>query len=111
LGLRAVVFDCDGVNVWPNPYFGENVEEINAFDHQIHFTDLPETATISIYNLNGLLVKTLDHTMGQNEIWDMNNSFGIPVASGMYIAHVDTGGCQAVLKLAIVNSEQRLDRY
>ena len=105
------VFDCDGVNVWPNPYFGENVEEINAFDHQIHFTDLPETATISIYNLNGLLVKTLGHTMGQNEIWDMNNSFGIPVASGMYIAHVDTDGCQAVLKLAIVNSEQRLDRY
>ena len=61
--------------------------------------------------LPGVLVKKLDHTMGQNEIWDMNNSFGIPVASGMYIAHVDTDACQAVVKLAIIASEQRLDRY
>jgi len=107
----SINYDCINVNVWPNPYFGQNVEEGNAFDHQMHFTDLPETASISIFNLKGSLVRKLDHTMGQNEIWDMNNSFGIPVASGMYIAHVDTDACQAVLKLAIVNSEQRLDRY
>jgi len=107
----STAYSCDNVNVWPNPYFGQNVEEVNAFDHQMHFTDLPEAASISIFNLNGVLVRKLDHTMGQNEIWDMNNSFGIPVASGMYIAHVDTDACGAVLKLAIINSEQRLDRY
>ena len=107
----GAVFNCEDINVWPNPYFGQNVEEVNAFDHQMHFTGLPPTASISIFNLNGVLVRKLDHTMETIEIWDVNNSFGIPVASGMYIAHVDTDACQAVLKLAIVNSEQRLDRY
>ena len=77
----------------------------------MHFTDLPDNATISIYNLAGSLVRKLEHSGSQNEIWDLQNSFGVPVASGMYIAYIDTDDCQAVLKLAVVVPEQRLDRY
>ena len=106
-----IAFDCEEVNVWPNPYFGYNPEEQNSLDYQMHFTDLPDNATISIYNLAGSLVRKLEHSGSQNEIWDLQNSFGVPVASGMYIAYIDTDDCQAVLKLAVVVPEQRLDRY
>jgi hypothetical protein len=44
--------------------------------------------------------------------WDLRNSAGIPVASGMYIAHIDVEGVgEKVLKLAVFMPEERLDVY
>ncbi len=104
-------FDCSAINVWPNPYFGYNPEERTPVDFQLHFTDLSDDATIRIYNLAGHLVRKLDHTSGQQEIWNLQNNFGLPVASGMYIAVVETAGCNQVLKIAVEMPEQRIDVY
>ncbi len=104
-------YDCEDINVWPNPYYAYNPEERSPVDYQLHFTDLPDNATIRIYNMAGHLVRKLEHSGGQNEIWDLKNAFDIPVASGMYIAVVETIGCEKALKIAVVMPEQRIDVY
>jgi hypothetical protein len=108
-----IAYDCSAVNVWPNPYFADNPEESGDYDNQIHFTDLPSDAIISIYNLSGLLVNKIETVDGQNAVWDARNSYNIPVASGMYIAVITSNGddCNEIRKIAVVSRLQKLDRY
>ena len=111
---EAKAYDTDGINVWPNPYFGFNPEERTPIDQQVHFTNLPETGecTIRIFDLAGVPVRVLNHEEGSTlEIWNLNNESSIPVASGMYIAVIETDAGQKLLKLAVVLPEQRLDLY
>lgn len=111
--------DVDKINVFPNPYYGVNTEEINKYQRFVTFTHLPEKATIRIFNLAGILVRTINHntptTPGgtQFERWDLANEAGLPVGSGLYIAHIDMPdlGTTKILKLAIVQEQQVLDRF
>jgi len=107
-------YDPKKINVWPNPYFATNPEERNPLERRVTFTHLPETgtATIRVFNLSGQLVRKLLHNDGtQYEVWDLNNNFNIPVASGMYIAHVTTAAGDHVLKIGVVQPEERIDVY
>ncbi|MFQ6613566.1 MAG: T9SS type A sorting domain-containing protein [Fidelibacterota bacterium] len=112
---NTVAYTADNINVWPNPYFGYNPEERNPVDQQMQFTHLPETGTctIRIFDLAGTPVRRIEHNDAgtQYEVWDLRNNYGIPVASGMYIAHIETDAGEHVLKLAVVMPEQRLDVY
>ena len=111
------------VNVFPNPYFAFNVEERQPLDRFVTFTHLPadETVatTIRIYSLGGHFVRSIDHNDGVSgfsgtsfDQWDLTNNSGIPVSSGMYIAHIQVEGVgDKVLKLAIFQPEERLDVY
>jgi hypothetical protein len=107
-------YNPNTINVWPNPYFAYNPEERNPLQRIVTFTHLPETgsATIRIFNLAGQLVKKITHSDGtQYEVWNLTNNFNIPVASGMYIAHIQTGLGDQILKIAVVQPEERLDVY
>ena len=116
-GLEMVEndFDPDRISVWPNPYYGYNPEERDALDRRVMFSHLPTEgpATIRIFALDGTLVRTIKHNdMGsQHTYWDMKNNFELPVASGMYVAHVETNHGDKILKLAVIQPEQRLDVY
>jgi hypothetical protein len=45
------------------------------------------------------------------EKWDLRNEHGLPVASGMYFAHVEIPGIGTkVLKLAIIQPDERPSR-
>lgn len=116
-GLTVVSndYDADRISVWPNPYYGYNPEERDALDRRVMFSHLPTEgpATIRIFALDGTLVRTIHHndTGSQHATWDMKNNFELPVASGMYIAHVETNHGEKVLKLAVIQPEQRLDVY
>lgn len=111
----SATYSPDGIKVWPNPYFGYNPEERTSLERRVTFTHLPEadgTATIRIFNLAGQLVKKLEHNDGtQYEVWDLTNNFNIPVSSGMYIAHIVTDQGDMVLKIAVVQPEERIDVY
>ena len=115
LGMLANDYDVDRVTVWPNPYYGYNPEERDALDRRVMFSHLPKEgpATIRIFALDGTLVRTIKHndTGSQHTYWDMKNNFELPVASGMYIAHVETNRGDKILKLAVIQPEQRLDVY
>jgi hypothetical protein len=114
---QAKTVAVSDVSVWPNPYFGYNPEERNPVDQQMHFTHLPESGSwkIRIFDLAGNHVRTIDGSNdgdgSQFSVWDLRNDFGVPVASGMYLAHVESGSESKILKLAVVQPEQRLDRY
>lgn len=102
------------INVFPNPYYGVNTEEINKYNRFVTFTHLPLQAKVRIFNLAGVLVRTIDkQDEGQFLRWDLANEDGLPVASGLYIAYIEMPelGTTKILKLAIIQEQQILDRF
>ena len=43
--------------------------------------------------------------------WDLKNQYGYPVASGVYVARVKSGGNERMLKIALVQESQVLKYY
>ncbi|MBI3579227.1 MAG: T9SS type A sorting domain-containing protein [Ignavibacteriales bacterium] len=106
--------DLNKINVFPNPYYGVNTEELNKYQRFVTFTHLPDNAKIRIFNLAGVLVRTIEHNQpgSQFERWDLSNDNGLPVASGLYIAYVDMPSLGTkVLKIAVIQERQILDRF
>ncbi len=101
------------VNVFPNPYTGFNIEETDPVNRFVTFTHLSPTAKIRIFTLAGELVRTIEHTDGtQFERWDLRNANDVPVASGMYICHIELPGIgERVLKLAVLGPQERIDVF
>ena len=79
----------------------------------VSFNHLPTTATIKIYSLGGTLVRTLDKADDGTQFldWNLKNQYGYPVASGLYIVRIESGGNEKVLKLALVQETQVLKYY
>lgn len=109
--------EAEKVNVYPNPYYAYNPAETNRFNRFVTFTHLPANATIRIFNLAGQIVKVIKKdgafNPGQFERWDLNNQYGFPVASGIYIAHIDMPdiGKTKILKLVIIQEQEVLETY
>ncbi|MCC6864633.1 MAG: hypothetical protein IT280_00580 [Ignavibacteria bacterium] len=101
------------VRVVPNPYYGGHAQETSPFDRFVKFMNMPKTATIYIYSLNGNLVRQInkdDNTTSIN--WDLLNTDRIPIASGIYIAFIDAPGIGTkTIKLAIFTPEERIDSF
>ncbi|MEM7040052.1 MAG: hypothetical protein AAF570_23980, partial [Bacteroidota bacterium] len=56
----------------------------------VKITNLPQIARIRIFTLNGALVRTYNKDSEEpDQEWDLKNAAGTPVASGVYIIHVD----------------------
>jgi len=99
------------INVFPNPYLGHNRVE-NSFHQQfVTFNNLPEAnCTLRVFTISGQLVTVLKHNNGTPfERWDLLNSDGRPVASGMYIVHAKTAFGNKILKLGVVNRQLGLE--
>ncbi len=104
------------INVYPNPYYGLNVDEIDRFNRYVTFNHLPSKVEIRIFDLAGNLVRVLVKESNHNDDrmqWDLQNQDGLPVASGIYIAHIDMKeiGETKILKLMIVQEQQFLPKY
>ena len=83
----------------PNPYYAYTSYENNALDTRVKITNLPLQATITIYNINGTLVRQYTKDSQTTSIdWDMKNFAGVQVAGGIYIIHVNTNEGERVLK-------------
>jgi hypothetical protein len=98
----------DLIRVVPNPYYAYSAYETSSLDNAVKITNLPSKCTISIFTLDGTLIRrferdvTADNTSGgslnskTNNLdssidWDLKNEKNVPVASGMYIIHIDAG--------------------
>ena len=90
----------DLINIVPNPYYAYSGYETATSQTKVKITNIPEKCTISIYSLNGTLIRTFNvdqpstakNTMGiavTSVEWDLNNQVRIPIASGLYLIHVD----------------------
>lgn len=106
--------DVKKINVFPNPYYGVNPNEINKYQRYVTFNHLPAKATIRLFNMGGQLVSTIEKDDAtQFARWNLQNDNGLPVASGVYIAYIDMPGLgkTKIVKVAIIQETQILDRF
>ena len=105
--------DVNRINVFPNPYYGVNYLETTKYSKFVTFNHLPEKATIRIFNLAGYMVKSISHTNGTLQQWDLTNRSGLPVSSGLYIAYIDMPdiGATKILKFSIIQEQQIPDHF
>ena len=110
--------EVDKINVFPNPYYGVNSEELNKYNRFVTFSHLPQRAKIRIFNLAGVLVQTIEKDDdGQYITWNLANEEGLPVASGLYLAYMELTAADGtdlgtkILKVAIIQEQQILDRF
>lgn len=83
----------DLINVVPNPYYGYSEYETSQLDNRIKITNLPKDVKIRIYTVSGVLIRTIKKSDNlTSSDWDLKNDHGIPVASGLYVIHVDAEG-------------------
>ena len=87
----------DRIRAVPNPYYGYVGYETNRLDTRVRFVNLPNRATISIYSVDGTLIRRLEHanteaTTQGYEDWDVRNAKGLQIASGMYLVHISVEG-------------------
>jgi len=82
------------IKVVPNPYYGYSGYENSRLDTRVRITNLPANAEVYIYQLDGTLVRTLSKSDASTPYidWDIRNSAGLMVASGMYIMDVHAEG-------------------
>ena len=104
----------DMINVFPNPYYGYQELETTRRDKFVRFNHLPQKADIRIFNIGGVMVMKIEKDDAiQTVDWDLTNQYSLPVASGIYIAHIDLPdvGKEKILKIALVQEEQILLSY
>jgi len=83
----------DKVNIVPNPYYAYSEYESGRLDNRVKITNLPERCNVKIFNMQGSLIRQFvkDDPITSVE-WDLTNAQAIPIASGVYIIHVEVPG-------------------
>ncbi|MEM9022828.1 MAG: T9SS type A sorting domain-containing protein, partial [Bacteroidota bacterium] len=84
----------EDINIVPNPYYAFSDYEADALDNRVRIINLPRVANVNIYTVNGTLVRAFkkdDPTITSLD-WDLKNTANIPIASGVYIVHVEVPG-------------------
>lgn len=93
--------ELDDIRVVPNPYVAAaRWEPRNTFSsgrgpRELHFINLPQKCTIRIFNVNGVLIDTIEHdTVLDNgtAIWDMLSKDNLDISYGIYLYHIEAPG-------------------
>ena len=95
------------INVVPNPYYAFSEYERNRLDARVKITNLPEVCKIRIYSTNGRLIKSFDKSSPQTYLdWLLTNHAGIPIASGVYLIHIDVPNVGEVIVKSFISMRQ-----
>ena len=97
----------------PNPYYAFSGYEGSAIDNAVKIRNLPPKCDISIYTLDGSLVRRINKDDESTEVtWNLKNNASVPIASGLYIIHIDAGDLgEKVLKWMGIMRELDLDSF
>ena len=79
----------DEIGITPNPYKGASSYEVSQLTDEVRFTNMPKQATVRIFTV----------------------AEGLPIASGMYIIHVDSEFGEKVLKFGVVKKRVQLNTF
>src|SRR5690606_12202549 len=101
------------INVVPNPYYGYSGYEASQLDNRIKIINLPPKCTINVFSLSGTLVRQIKKDDENTYVdWDLKNHVNVPIASGMYIIHVDGGNLgEKIIKWFGVMRQIDLDSF
>ena len=97
------------INVVPNPYYGFSQYEDSQFENIVKISNLPSKCTVTIYSLDGKFIRKYDRDevgarpdspnraieaaqVNPDLEWDLKNFRQIPIASGVYLIHVNAPG-------------------
>ncbi len=89
------------IRMVPNPYYAYSQYETDQLSNVVKITNLPQNCSIKIYNAAGTLVRAFKKTSDAPFIdWNLRNQNGIPIAGGVYFAHVEAPdlGAEIVVK-------------
>ncbi|MGB3545023.1 hypothetical protein [Rubrivirga sp.] len=108
--------DLDLIAITPNPYRGVSGYEASGNATITRFVNLPAQATIRIYTLSGTLIRTIEKAnTGATIDWDLRTEASLPVASGIYLIHVEAREAdgsvlgERVLKFGVIQRRTQLD--
>lgn len=105
----------DLIRVVPNPYLAYSVYETDQNSNLVKITNLPNVCNITIFSLDGTIIRRLTRAVGNDPVtnrkieisdgslvsevnidntvtWDLKNDKGVPIASGIYLIHVEAPG-------------------
>jgi hypothetical protein len=105
----------DQIRVVPNPYLAYSAYETDQNSNRVKVTNLPNTCTITIFALDGTIIRRLNRAIGVDPVsnkkievtdgddvnqinldnsleWDLKNDKGIVIGSGIYLFHVSSPG-------------------
>jgi hypothetical protein len=82
------------INIVPNPYYGFSTYERTSLETYVKMVNLPDYCDISIFTVNGTLVKKFKKaSSGISYVdWDLKNDAGIPISGGIYIIYIRADG-------------------
>ncbi len=83
------------INVVPNPYYSSSAYETSSqLETKVRFINVPAGSTISIYTVDGTLVRRFGPTPNNATTydWDLHNHNGIPIGGGIYLVHFNCPG-------------------
>ena len=112
--------DVQMINVFPNPYMGrhelEGTDSVLPLPKYVTFNHLPTSQDVyfKVFNVAGTMVANFQKTTTtQYQRWNMRNSNDFPLASGVYVIHIDMPGLgtSKVLKFAMVTEEEFSKRF
>ena len=103
----------DDIGIVPNPYRGRSAYETGNEDRRARFTNMPQTAMISIYTVRGTLIRTLYKDGPSTSLdWNLTTESNSPVGSGMYFIHIDVPGVgEKVMKFGVINRETNINVF
>jgi hypothetical protein len=91
--------DVKQIRAVPNPYYAYSPYEQNPLDNRIRITNLPETCTITIYDVQGIKIRQLTKDNSQTTLdWDLKNFAGVPISGGIYYIYVKSPHGDQVIK-------------
>ncbi|MFT5514156.1 MAG: hypothetical protein ACI80V_000262 [Rhodothermales bacterium] len=94
------------IGITPNPYKGASDYEVSSITDEVRFTNMPEQATIRVFQLSGTLVRTLVKNSREPFItWNLRTDNNLPIGSGLYIIHVETEAGDQVIKFGVVKKQ------
>jgi hypothetical protein len=99
------------INAVPNPYYGYSAYETTTLSTTVKITNLPAECVVTIYSIDGRFIRQYKRNEAgviqkpprsnppiyETQIvpdieWDLKNSAGIPISSGVYLIHVNAPG-------------------
>ncbi len=109
----AAASALDLIRVVPNPYYAYSDYETTQLDNKVKITNLPRTCSISIYTMEGRLIRKFSKDDDVTYLdWDLKNKSNISISSGMYLIHVDVPGVgEHTIKMLAVMRPVDLDSY
>ncbi len=117
LGIRAMTAPetesaLASIGISPNPYKGASDYERSQLIPEVRFTNMPEQATIRVFTLSGSLIKTIQKdSQSRTVTWDLTTDNRLPIASGVYLVHIESDIGTKVVKFGVIQKAVTLNTF